>query len=128
VARAEEPAAPAVAEPTALLSPLTTEPPPAAAPPSPEAQEASGPPALTPASVQSLLSSCFARESASGRSSVRRSIVSTLHVSVRPDGSVAALRFNPPLRPALQACAEGLYRGRFTGSSRQLDIPLTIDD
>lgn len=128
VARAEEPAAPAVAEPTALLSPLATEPPPAAAPPVPEAQEASRPPALTPASVQSLLSSCFARESAGGRSSVRRSIVSTLHVSVRPDGSVAALRFNPPLRPALQACAEGLYRGHFAGGSRQLDIPLTIHD
>ncbi|CAN96022.1 hypothetical protein predicted by Glimmer/Critica [Sorangium cellulosum So ce56] len=128
VARAEEPAAPAVAEPTALLSPRTTEPPPAVAPPVPEAHEASGPPALTPASVQSLLSRCFARESAGGRSSVRRSIVSTLHVSVRPDGSVAALRFNPPLRPALQACAEGLYRGRFAGGSRQLDIPLTIND
>ncbi|WP_441292209.1 FecR domain-containing protein [Sorangium sp. KYC3313] len=128
VARAEEPAASAAAEPTALLSPLTTEPPPVAAPPVPEAQEASAPTALTPASAQSLLSSCFARESASGRSSVRRSIVSTLHVSVRPDGSVAALRFNPPLRPALQACAQGLYRGRFAGGPRQLEIPLTIDD
>ncbi|WP_437522861.1 FecR domain-containing protein [Sorangium sp. So ce726] len=128
VARAEEPAAPAVAEPTALLSPLATEPPPAVAPPVPEAQEASGPPVLTPASVQSALSSCFARESAGGRSSVRRSIISTLHVSVRPDGSVAALRFNPPLRPALQACAEGLYRGRFSGGSQKLAIPLTIDD
>lgn len=128
VARAEETAAPAVAEPNAPLLPLTTEPPPALAPPVPAAQEAPRPPALTPASVQSLLSSCFARESAGGRSSVRRSIVSTLHVSVRPDGSVAALRFNPPLRPALQACAEGLYRERFAGGSRQLDIPLTIDD
>ncbi|WP_437894014.1 FecR domain-containing protein [Sorangium sp. So ce124] len=128
VACAEEPAAPSVAEPNAPLSPLTTEPAPALAPPVPEAQEAPSPPALTPASVQSLLSSCFARESAGSRSSVRRSIVSTLHVSVRPDGSVAALRFNPPLRPALQSCAEGLYRGRFAGGSRQLDIPLTIDD
>ncbi|WP_437323861.1 FecR domain-containing protein [Sorangium sp. So ce381] len=128
VARAEEPAAPSVAEPNEPLSPLTTEPAPALAPPVPEAQEAPSPPALTPASVQSLLSICFARESAGSRSSVRRSIVSTLHVSVRPDGSVAALRFNPPLRPALQSCAEGLYRGRFAGGSRQLDIPLTIDD
>ncbi|WP_437275618.1 hypothetical protein WME90_30775 [Sorangium sp. So ce375] len=128
VARAEEPAAPAVAEPPAQLSPLATGPAPTAAQPVPETQNVPPPPALTPASVQSLLSSCFARESAGGSSSVRRSIVSTLHVSVRPDGSVAAVRFDPPLRPALQACAEALYRGRFAGGSRQLAIPLTIDD
>ncbi|WP_437586563.1 FecR domain-containing protein [Sorangium sp. So ce1000] len=128
VARAEEPAASEAAEPPALLSPRTTEPAPAVAESVPAAQEASPSPALTPASVQSLLSSCFARETSGGSSSVRRSIVSTLHVSVHPDGSVAAVRFDPPLRPALQACAEGLYRGRFAGGPRQLDIPLTIDD
>ncbi|WP_437808239.1 FecR domain-containing protein [Sorangium sp. So ce1078] len=150
VAHTEEPVAPAVsavAEPlaTAMAEPLATamaeppatamaEPPPAAEPapavaePVPDAQATSHPPAMTPASVQSLLSSCFARESAGGRSSVRRSIVSTLRISVRPDGSVAAVRFDPPLRPALQACAEGLYQGRFAEGPRQLAIPLTIED
>ncbi|WP_434042029.1 MULTISPECIES: FecR domain-containing protein [Sorangium] len=100
----------------------------AAVEPVPEAQPASAPPALTPASVQSALSSCFARETAGGSSLIRRSIVSTLRISVRPDGSVAGVRFDPPLRPALQACAEGLYRGRFEGGPRQIEVPLTIED
>ncbi|WP_438023189.1 FecR domain-containing protein [Sorangium sp. So ce233] len=137
-AHEDEPAAPAassIAEP--IASPPTEPAPIAAAPsasepaavePVPEPQPASAPPALTPASVQSTLSSCFARETAGGSSLIRRSIVSTLRVSVRPDGSVAGVRFDPPLRPALQACAEGLYRGRFEGGPRQIEIPLTIED
>ncbi|XXX73626.1 FecR domain-containing protein [Sorangium sp. So ce134] len=120
-----EPAAPAVAEPPPAPA---IEPAPVVAEPVPDAQATSRPSALTPASVQALLSSCFARESAGGSSLVRRSIVSTLRISVRPDGSVAAMRFDPPLRPALQACAEGLYQGRFAEGPRQLAIPLTIED
>ncbi|HTN89019.1 MAG TPA: FecR family protein [Sorangium sp.] len=120
-------AEPASAEPASTASALTASAPVAAAP-APEPQVASAPPALTPASVQAMLSSCFARETAGSSSSVRKSVVSTLRISVRPDGSVASMRFNPPLRPALQACAEGLYRGRFAEGPRQLDIPLTIED
>ncbi len=136
VAHVEEPAAPAfsaVAEPAAPVvdeppPPSATEPSLAVAEPVPDPQATSHPPALTSASVQSLLSSCFARESAGGSSWVRRSIVSTLRISVHPDGSVAAVRFDPPLRPALQACAAGLYQGRFAEGPRQLAIPLTIED
>ncbi|WP_437924388.1 FecR domain-containing protein [Sorangium sp. So ce291] len=120
-------AEPASAEPASTASALTASAPVAAAPAS-EPQAASAPPALTPASVQSMLSSCFARETAGSSSSVRKSVVSTLRISVRPDGSVAGMRFNPPLRPALQACAEGLYRGRFAEGPRQFDIPLIIED
>ncbi|WP_437686285.1 FecR family protein [Sorangium sp. So ce176] len=140
-AHEEDPAAPAgssvaepVAEPMASppAEPATSAEAPAsesaAVEPVPEAQPASAPPALTPASVQSALSSCFARETAGGSSLIRRSIVSTLRISVRPDGSVAGVRFDPPLRPALQACAEGLYRGRFEGGPRQIEVPLTIED
>ncbi|WP_433927862.1 FecR domain-containing protein [Sorangium cellulosum] len=127
---AEPPAEP-IAEPLAEPAPIAAAPSasePAAVEPAPEAQPASAPPALTPASVQSTLSSCFARETAGSSSLIRRSIVSTLRISVRPDGSVAGVRFDPPLRPALQACAEGLYRGRFEGGPRQIEIPLTIED
>ncbi|WP_437775488.1 FecR domain-containing protein [Sorangium sp. So ce1097] len=134
----EEPAAPAASSVGEPIAPPPAEPAPAdagpaaaqpsAAAPAAEAQQAPPPPALTPASVQSLLSSCFAGETAGGPSSVRRSIVSTLRISVRPDGSVAGVRFDPPLRPALQACAEGLYRGRFAEGPRQIEIPLTIED
>ncbi|XYH94379.1 FecR domain-containing protein [Sorangium sp. So ce1128] len=137
-ASADEPAAATASAVVEPLPPASAEPAPAelalaasapvAAAPVPEPQVASAPPALTPASVQSMLSSCFARETAGSSSSVRKSIVSTLRISVRPDGSVAGMRFNPPLRPALQACAEGLYRGRFAEGPRQLDIPLTIED
>lgn len=134
VAHVEEPAAPAASAVTEPVASAVTEPPPATDPapavaePVPDPQATSHPPALTPGSVQSLLSSCFARESAGGSSLVRRSIVSTLRISVRPDGSVAAVRFDPPLRPALQACAQGLYQGRFAEGPRQLAIPLTIED
>ncbi|WP_437752840.1 FecR family protein [Sorangium sp. So ce1389] len=121
------PAELASAEPASTTSAPVAAAPVAAAPAS-EPQVASAPPAFTPASVQSMLSSCFARESAGSSSSVRKSIVSTLRISVRPDGSVASMRFNPPLRPSLQACAEGLYRGRFAEGPRQLDIPLIIED
>ncbi|WP_437874997.1 FecR domain-containing protein [Sorangium sp. So ce513] len=134
---APPPAEPPPAEPASTYAepaaaPPSVAPPPAAQPsaaaPAAVAQQASPPPVLTPASVQSLLSSCFARETAGGSTSVRRSIVSTLRISVRPDGRVAGVRFDPPLRPALQACAEGLYRGRFAGGPRQIEIPLTIED
>ncbi|WP_438014661.1 FecR family protein [Sorangium sp. So ce315] len=134
----EEPAAPAASSVGEPIAPPPAEPAPAdagpaaaqpsAAAPAAEAQQAPPPPALTPASATSLLSRCFAREAAGGSSSVRRSIVSTLRISVRPDGSVAGVRFDPPLRPALQACAEGLYRGRFAEGPQQVEIPLTIED
>ncbi|AUX45664.1 hypothetical protein SOCE26_071590 [Sorangium cellulosum] len=125
---AVEPAAPAPVAASEPSPPLPAEPAPAPEAPAPQPPASPLPPALTPASVQASLSSCFARETAGGSSSVRRSVVSTLRVSVRADGSVAGLRFNPPLRPALQACAEGLYRGRFAGGPQQIDIPLTIED
>ncbi|XXY52394.1 FecR domain-containing protein [Sorangium sp. So ce269] len=121
------PAEPASAEPASTAS-APVAPAPVASAPVSEPQVASAPPALTPASVQSMLSSCFARETAGSSSSVRKSVVSTLRISVHSDGSVASMRFNPPLRPALQACAEGLYRGRFAEGPRQLDIPLTLED
>ncbi|WP_437567468.1 FecR domain-containing protein [Sorangium sp. So ce542] len=126
------PAAPAVAEPpSAVAEPPPApaiEPAPAAAAPVADAQAMPPPPALTPASVQSQLSSCFAREAAGGPSLVRKSIASTLRISVRPDGSVAAMRFDPPLRPALQACAQSLYQGRFAGGPMHLAIPFIIED
>ncbi|WP_437500656.1 FecR domain-containing protein [Sorangium sp. So ce1099] len=122
-----EPLPPASAEPASTASAPVASAPVAVAPVS-EPQVASAPPVLTPASVQSMLSSCFARDTVGSSSSVRKSIVSTLRISVRPDGSVATMRFNPPLRPSLQACAEELYRGRFAEGPRQLDIPLTIED
>jgi ferric-dicitrate binding protein FerR (iron transport regulator) len=128
VARPAESAEPDAPELAAPLPPSSVEPAPVPAAPAPEAGAAPLPSRLTPASVQALLSGCFARESARGSSSVRRSVVSTLRISVRPDGGIAALRFDPPLRPALQACAEGLYRGRFAGGPQQIDIPLTLED
>jgi hypothetical protein len=60
---------------------------------------------------------------------VHTSIVSTMRVSVRGDGSVAAVRFDPPLRPELQACAQLLYAGRFSeATAREIAIPVRIDE
>jgi hypothetical protein len=89
----------------------------------------SSPPPLTPASVRASLAGCFASRRPAGSPSVHTSIVSTMRVSVRGDGSVAAVRFDPPLRPELQACAQLLYAGRFSeATAREIAIPVRIDE
>jgi hypothetical protein len=64
--------------------------------------------------------------------SVQTSIASTMRVSVRGDGSVAGVRFDPPLKPDLQVCAQFLYAGRFaapsSGGPREVAIPIRIDE
>jgi hypothetical protein len=82
---------------------------------------------LTKASVRAALAGCFATKRLGGSPSVQTSIVSTLRISVRSDGSVAGVRFDPPLKPDLQACAELVYGGRFEPpASAEIAIPLTI--
>jgi ferric-dicitrate binding protein FerR (iron transport regulator) len=89
---------------------------------------ASAPKTLTPAAIQASLARCFDANRRDGLPLVHRSITSTLHVSVRPDGSVGAVRFEPPLRPALQACAESIYEGTLAGGQQEIAIPLTIEE
>lgn len=100
-----------------------------AADPTPRAGHlASAPATLTPAAIQASLARCFAAERARGLPLVHRSISSTLRISVLQDGGVGGIRFDPPLKPALQACAESIYAGRFAGGPDTVAIPLTIEE
>jgi hypothetical protein len=99
----------------------------------PPAAEPSREPAatLTPASVRAALTGCFAARQRRSSSSMETSIVSTLRISVRGDGSIAGVRFDPPLKPELQQCAQSVYAGRFEpppgAAPVEIKIPLKIE-
>jgi hypothetical protein len=59
---------------------------------------------------------------------VQALITSTLRVAVREDGSVGSVRFDPPLKPELQACAQLLYAGRFAEGPQDLALPVRIGE
>jgi len=134
------PSSPAPAAPTHVTAPSQTSAPanpsppsepaaPAAPPPdlaSPPAAPATASPPLTIASVQAGLARCFAEKRAAGFSAVQASITSILRVAVREDGSVSTVRFDPPLKPELQTCAQLLYVGRFAEGPQDLALPIRI--
>jgi hypothetical protein len=140
------PARTALAEPTAEPAPVAPEHGAVASPPAPvaaRAPEAPAPavpaapvavdpapapaalPLLTVGSVQSSLDRCF-RRVLPGSSSVQIQLSSTLRFQLAPDGKVLGARFDPPLKPELQSCAEGVFAGRFAPGPAALDVPVSF--
>lgn len=88
---------------------------------------AAAPAVLSEAVIAARLRQCFERASAGdsgGTTAV--SVVSTLHLSLKADGSVKSAIFNPPLKPELMSCAGGAIAGKFAEGNRQLDLPVTF--
>jgi hypothetical protein len=76
--------------------------------------------------VSRVLARCFEKTYGRGSSSVRLSIASTFRITLRPDGSIQAARFDPPLEPAFQSCAGAIYAGRFAPGPTSVDVPVTF--
>lgn len=73
-------------------------------------------PALTVAGVRSALKGCFEQTyTAPSDGSVRLSVVTSLTLTLRADGSVEQAKFDPPLKPEFTQCAQGVIFGRFQG-------------
>ncbi|MCC6558984.1 MAG: FecR domain-containing protein [Polyangiaceae bacterium] len=101
----------------------------AAAPPEAAPAPAPAPTLLTPTSIRASLASCFATKRGGGSPSVQTKIMSTLRIKIGSDGGVAGVRFDPPLRPDLQACAQILYGGRFAPSAGpEIAVAVTIEE
>jgi hypothetical protein len=93
----------------------------AAAPAAPE------PPRLTVATVRARLDRCFRQTFEAGSFAPGFSTSHTLHIEVKPDGSVLSARFDPPLKPEMASCAGGaIFGGRFADDTGHLDIPITF--
>lgn len=91
------------------------------------AKAAGAAPHLTSAAVQATLARCFDDAFAARSSNVKLTVSSTLHLDLRGDGTIAAARFEPPLLPALQACAERMMSGAFSGQERTMSIPIQFE-
>ena len=74
-------------------------------------------PTLTASVVRSGLIACFGARQAGSFSSVRISFASQLRFTLRPDGTIQAARFEPPIAPELQSCAVDYLGGRFPEAS-----------
>ena len=77
-----------------------------AAPPRPPAPVRAA--ALDEPAVRVALDGCFESSYAGVSPGVRLSVVSTLQLTLRADGSIEALRFSPPLEPSFQSCASSI--------------------
>jgi hypothetical protein len=100
----------------------------AGAPPVPAAPQAAPElPRLTVAAVRARLDRCFRQTFEAGSLAPGFSASHTLRIDVKPDGSVLAARFDPPLKPEMTGCAGGaIYGGRFADDAGHLDIPITF--
>ncbi len=103
-----------------------------AAPPSPPqaptvAAPAPAPAAVGPiseASIRANVQGCFAQVQGkkAPNEGVAVSVSSTMRVTVRDDGSVQGVVFNPPLQSDLQSCAVFLFRENLGPGARSLSI------
>jgi hypothetical protein len=76
-------------------------------------------------SVAAAVTRCFFDHTGSGE--VRVTARTELSASVRPDGSISELSFDPPLAPAVQKCAVGAGRaGKFPASQKGAVVERSI--
>jgi hypothetical protein len=122
--RALEVAAPAAPEPVAVAPAVPAAPEPVVAPPV-EPAPAPVVALLTVGGVQASLDRCF-RSALPASSSVQIQLASTLRFRLAADGAVVSARFDPPLKPELQACATPYLSGRFAAGSTSVDVPVSI--
>lgn len=82
---------------------------------------------LTAAAVRASLVRCFEQVRDPGGASLTTSVSSSFRMRLRGDGTIAAARFDPPLKPELQACAAGLLAGSFAdGSVGEVIVSISI--
>jgi hypothetical protein len=75
--------------------------------------------------VAAAVTRCFLDHTKSGE--VRVTARTELSATVRPDGSISELAFDPPLAPAVQACAVGAGRaGKFPASEKGAVVERSI--
>lgn len=88
---------------------------------------AAAPASLNEVVISARLHECFERASRGDPNRTTGvSVVSTLHLTLQADGSVRSAIFNPPLSPALMACAGGAISGKFVDGNRRIDIPVSF--
>ncbi len=90
----------------------------------PEVAAAALPP-LTAAVVQSRLARCLKHDPAADPTAVRVSVSSRLHITINADGGTAA-KNTPTLRGDILNCVGGAIAGRYGGTVRELDVPITF--
>jgi hypothetical protein len=78
------------------------------------------------AQVGARVNRCIADRQHARTDGVVVSVSSTLEVTLRDDGSVQSLRFDPPVRADLQECAQSIWGSRFAASQRTLRIPVSF--
>jgi hypothetical protein len=112
----ENPATPPAPGPTSNAPPAGDK--------APAAPAAAGP--ISEAAIRSAVQRCFAdvQSKRSPNEGVAVSVSSTLRVTVRADGSVQGLTFNPPLQADLQSCAVFLFRENLGAGARSLSVPV----
>lgn len=76
--------------------------------------------------VRREVSACIARAGEASGSDARVTIASSLVVDVDAAGATRAVRFDPPIRPDLQACAQPVLRARFATGTSRLRVPLEV--
>ncbi len=82
--------------------------------------------AWTSERVRGEVISCIVRSAAARSSNVRVTVESRLVVDVAPDGLTRGLRFDPPLRPDFQACAQPVFGARFAPGTGRLLVPVEV--
>lgn len=70
------------------------------------------------------VTSCIRRAGA-GSSDARVTVSSSLVVDVDGSGTARSVRFDPPIRPDLQACAQSVFQRRFAGAGH-LVVPIEV--
>jgi hypothetical protein len=117
--KAAPPAAPSVA-------PRAPEPVSEVTPPRSETVDARADQPWTADRVRSEVSACIARNGEKSGDGARVTIASSVVIDVDAAGSTRAVRFDPPIRPDLQACAQPVLRARFPEGTGRLLVPLEV--
>ena len=71
----------------------------------PTASAKAAPTTTNDGALRAALRACFDQSHPAAPDGARVAVASTLHLTLRPDGTVSTARFDPPLSPAFQACA-----------------------
>jgi hypothetical protein len=82
---------------------------------------------LTETVVRATLARCFDEAFAKRSSQVKLTVSSSLRLTLRADGSIVAARFDPPLEPALQGCAERMMTGAFSPGERVMEFAVSFE-
>lgn len=76
--------------------------------------------------IRAEVVSCIVRSAAASSSEVRVTVSSQLVLDVDANGSARAVRFDPPIRPDLQACAQSVFGARFAPGNHRLVVPVEV--